>query len=197
MKKSEIYRRRRDAVQAYRDAYDQLVEALERVPVGITTWELRGRHGEEEKTRMLTEQVSLAAGAAGEVAQEYGAYMSVQKTGYSPTQTVNPILAWRTSLDAPWLLPPDHVLSVAMSLIGRLDAKYQEAVLRERSLAGRVAAFVRFPMDVREAVGTGTGGLRRVAVGVGILAQLFVAIVGGALAVALVGAVSALFRLIF
>jgi len=72
-----------------------------------------------------------------------------------------------------------------------------EASERERGITGLIAAFLRWPSDLREAVGPGHPAQLVAAGVIGVIGQLVVAAVGGALSIGLAAGAVALWELIF
>lgn len=111
-----------------------------------------------------------------------------------PSAAADPIANWRSSIDRPVLHPPSRVRDRALGLAALLRQDAKDAQRLERTWSSRIARWATFPLQVRDAVdrqrlGTGRGTARALAVGAGVLSQVAVAAVGGALAVAIVAVV--------
>ena len=80
------------------------------------------------------------------------------------------------------------VFDYCAQVIGHLTAMKDQAEAREKSFAGRVARFVRFPFDVREAAGLpDKRAVNAAAVGVGVFIQgVVVTVVGGVILAAII-----------
>jgi hypothetical protein len=67
---------------------------------------------------------------------------------------VSPIASWAIAANGGSTpIRPQHVLDACNYAIGTLSAWKSEAEQREKSLAGRLAWFIRLPREVREAAG--------------------------------------------
>lgn len=80
------------------------------------------------------------------------------------------------SLRDPDQLPAQTVVSAVESAIGLAQARASEAEEREKGIVGLIAAFLRWPTTVREAVGPDHAAQRRAASALGVVAQLVVGI---------------------
>lgn len=137
------------AVDRYSKALNDLLVIVETVQTGFGTWELRVPPSRKLEGDAALSKLARAAGPASAIADKYGVFLSAQRTGYSEPKTVSPLRNWQMCLDAPWLLPPDNVIGATLSLLGRIEHERDEARIRERTLAGRLARFIRFPVEVR------------------------------------------------
>jgi hypothetical protein len=139
--------------------------------------------------------VAAAAGAASSAFQRYGGTMTFHTGGY--IQSVDPMANWELSVKDPKQMAPETVISSADAAVALAKQKGIEAAQRERGLTGLIAAFLRWPANLREAVGTGHRAQRRAASVIGVIGQVMVTAVAGALTVGLVAGVVALWRLVF
>ena len=93
---------------------------------------------------------------------------------------VDPITNWAMSIRDPEQMPPESVVASVETAIGIATELRDQVKQREHGLIGLIAAFLRWPQDLREAVGPGQAQ-RRAAGAIGVFGQLVVAAVGGAL----------------
>ena len=96
------------------------------------------------------------------------------------------------SLRSPEELSPDIVVSSVEGAIGAARQEAAEAQQRERGLTGFIAAFVRWPSNLREAVGPDNRAQRTAAGAIGVLGQIIVATLATALGTGLVAGAVAL-----
>lgn len=141
-------------------------------------------------------EVARAAGAAASAYHQYGGKFTLRNAVYI-TNNVDPIANWDMSVKDPEQFPPDTVLVAVESAAARARQEAEDAAQRECGLTGVIAAFIRWPSDLREAVGPGHSVERTAAGVIGVIGQLFVATVGGALAVGLAAGAVALWKLAF
>ncbi|MDQ6933896.1 MAG: hypothetical protein M3130_01100 [Actinomycetota bacterium] len=109
---------------------------------------------------------------------------------------VNPVANWESSKD-PQQLEPTTVVSTVESAIARARQSAEEAAERERGLTGLIAAFLRWPSTLREAVGPDRSGQRAAAGVIGVLGQILVGIMASVLAAGLIAAGVAVGGLVF
>ncbi len=110
---------------------------------------------------------------------------------------VDPMTNWEMSLRDPEQFSPDTVISSVESAVARAKQEAVEAADRERGLTGLIAAFLRWLSDLREAVGPGHPAQLAAAGVIGVIGQLFVATIGGALSIGLAAGAVALWDLLF
>lgn len=146
MKKSTEYTELIPKVREFRDEFQQLLD------LGVSfhkystipneAWQIRERVG------------LLAAGAAHGIVMA-GAMVMHQDAPIAGGRrtTINPATSWSQAIDGDGFIEPRHVLDSCNLAIGQLDEMRLQAERTERSLAGRVARFIRFPAEVREAAG--------------------------------------------
>lgn len=183
MKPSERLRRDLDALHKFRNAYVGLLNASKR----IEDWP-HFRYvpkGDEQHWLELHREVSTAAGAAQwAYARQGGGTFTMRNAAYI-TNNVNPITNWIMSIEDAETLKPQMILTAVEAAIGGATQDYEEALSRERGLVGVIAAFIRWPQTLREAVGPGWAP-RAAAGAIGFIGQVMVAAIGGALATGLV-----------
>lgn len=128
---------------------------------------------------------AMAAGAAAEAYSSHGGIHTVTQFGRS--STFDPVLNWETALKDPEHLSPESVISSVEAAVARALQLSREASLRERGFTGLVAAFLRWPVTLREAVGPGAA--QRTAAGVvGVVGQVVVGLIVTAIVAAIVQA---------
>jgi hypothetical protein len=143
----------------------------------------------------LRSRVARAAGAASRASAEYGGTLSVAQFGQVVTN-MSPVTNWERSLRDPEWLRPDMVVGHVDAAIGLATVTLNEMRRRERGVVGLIASFLRWPQDLREAVGPGVAQ-RRVAGALGVFGQIVVGTISGALAVGLVALVVVLANSLF
>ena len=149
----------------------------------------------DQRWNDLRRAVAQAAGAAGPVYEQYGGTFTMRNAAYL-THGISPVANWEMSLRDPRQLSPDTVVSSLEAAVAAAQHEASEAAERERGITGLVAAFIRWPSDLREAVGPGKA--QRTAAGaVGIFGQIVVATIGGALAVGVAAGAVALWGVVF
>jgi hypothetical protein len=189
MRQSRRFAQQREAVERFRDALIELREELERSPEGITGYFYRWepRQGREKRAARLRTKVNEAAGPAQAAAATTGLrfHISPPPASRQPAMNVNPIASWTSALEPPNLLTMEHIFDYCDQVIGVLDGEAEEARTKERTLAGRIARFLAFPSEVREAARAQYPRVPpKLAFGAALLSQLFaliVAVVGGLL----------------
>lgn len=110
---------------------------------------------------------------------------------------VDPMANWELSLRDPEQFAPHTLIASVESAIARAKQEAIEATGRERGLTGLIAAFLRWPSDLREAVGPGHPAQLAAASVIGVIGQILVAATGGALSVGIVTGAVALWQLLF
>jgi hypothetical protein len=120
--------------------------------------------------------VGEKSGPAGEAVEQANVWMMIGG------KQLNAVRSWSQAFENPIIFNDDDVIDCTNQALGVLRSRYEEARRRERSLAGLLGRFVRFPQDVREAAGfkSGTAGARA-AVGAGIVAQILVVVISSVL----------------
>lgn len=183
MKPSERLKRDIEALAKFHSAYIALINASKRVD----EWpQIRFRpRGDEQRWLQLHREVSTAAGAAQwAYARQGGGTFTLRNAAYI-TNNVNPVSNWIMSIEDPESLKPQMILTAVEATIGGAEQDYEEALLRERGLIGLIAAFIRWPQSLREAVGPGWAP-RTAAGAIGFIGQVVVGTLATALAAGLV-----------
>jgi len=140
--------------------------------------------------------VASAAGAAAISYGRYGGTFTLRNVAYI-MNNVDPVTNWEMSLRDPDQLSPQTIVASVESAIARAQQEALDAARRERGLTGLVAAFLRWPSDLREAVGPGHSAQRRAAGAIGVVGQVIVGAVATALATGLIAAVVAAWQALF
>jgi hypothetical protein len=181
----------------FRNAYVELVNSAHAVPRGLTMAALEPAPGvsPNDWTRMYSE-ASKTAGAAAMAYRRYGGTFTLRNAAYI-MNAVDPVANWEMSIKDPQQLEPTAVISTVEAAIARARQEAQEAVERERGLTGFIAAFLRWPSTLREAVGPGHGAQRTAAGAIGILGQVVVGAITAGLTAGLVAGVVAIWRIVF
>lgn len=196
MKPSKRYSRDADVMMEFRNAYVRLVNCAQLregelfLPVlGPAPGVSRQEWGD------LRSAAAHAAGAAGHVYARYGGTLSMRNAAYLMTG-VNPVANWELSLRDPEQLRPESLIAAVEGAMARARQEAAEAEDREKGFTGLVAAFLRWPSDLRDAVGPGKA--QRTAAGVvGVFGQVIVATLGGALAVGVAAGAAELWQSAF
>ncbi|MFE7503883.1 hypothetical protein [Promicromonospora sp. NPDC057488] len=144
----------------------------------------------------LRREVALASGPAAAAYVRYGGTYTLHNAAVI-RRDVNPVVNWEMSLRSPEELSPDMVVSSVEGAIGAARQEAAEAQQRERALTGLIAAFVRWPSNLREAVGTDNQAQRTAAGAIGVLGQIIVATLATALGTGLVAGAVALWTAFF
>lgn len=182
-------------IEALRLFRDELVRLLTMIDEGDQ--ERRRRFGprylgepdeiesaEVERHRAHVAELSGSAAIACAEAGVTVIYQDAPIAGGRQT-TINPVQSWSYALDGTGHVGVDVVLDSCNQAIGILKTRYEEAHRLERSLAGRVARFIRFPAQVRRAAGfppKSTAG--RVTFSVAVALQTIITTAVGAVVVA-------------
>lgn len=140
--------------------------------------------------------VATAAGTAAIPYDRYGGTFTLRSAAHI-MNNVDPVTNWELSLRDPELLAPETVVASVDAAIAKATKGAHDAAQRERGLTGVIAAFLRWPSDLREAVGSGHPAQRRAAGAIGIFGQILVGAFTTALATGLVAGAVAAWRLVF
>jgi len=191
MRPSQQFKRDAELVYAFREAYVALLNSTRpHQPRFITQL---GPAVPIEEWNRLRHAVSVAAGAAGPAYHRHRGTFALRNAAYVMSG-VDPVANWEMSLRDPEQLAPETIISAVEAAIGAARQKAAEAKDRERGLVGLIAAFLRWPSELREAVGPGQSAQRAAAGVLGVLAQLLVGILGSVIATGLVALGVAVWR---
>jgi hypothetical protein len=186
-------------MRAFREAYVELINNSRpgHLNSSFLTAMVPGAGVTDQAWMRLRSEVATAAGAAGRSYARWGGTFTLRNAAYI-THDVDPVANWEMSLRDVEQFPPPTVVAAVEAAIATAHQAAIEAQQRERGLTGLIAAFLRWPSNLREAVGPGGGGVQRTAAGViGVVGQVIVAAVAGALATGLVATAVALWRAVF
>lgn len=179
----------------FRNAYVDLVNSS-RLSEGAYFNPQLGRAVDNQTWQARRSAVAASAGAAAMAYSKHGGVFTLRNAAYI-MNGVDPVTNWEMSIRDPEQLAPGMVISSVESAIARAKQEAVEALGRERGLTGLIAAFLRWPSDLREAVGPGHPAQLAAAGVIGVIGQILVAAIGGALSVGVVGGAVALWQLIF
>jgi hypothetical protein len=180
------------AVNRFIEALNDFLEVMEPRPEGFSGsfYQWVPKNGQEQRSAQLRAIVNQRSGPATKAAEAANIALTLREPPAvgGREHVVNAIATWWSALDPPNLLPMQSVFDYCAQVIGHLTAMRDEAEARERTLAGRVARFVRFPLDIREAAGLpGKRAVNAAAVGIGVFLQgVVVTVVGGVIVAAII-----------
>lgn len=186
-------------MRAFREAYVELINSSRpgHVNGSFLTAMVPGSGVTDQRWMRLRSEVATSAGAASRSYPRWGGTFTLRNAAYI-SHNVDPVANWEMSLRDVEQFPPETVLAAVEAAMATAHQAANEARQRERGLTGLIAAFLRWPSNLREAVGPGGAGVQRTAAGViGVVGQALVAAVAGALATGLVAAAVALWRAVF
>jgi hypothetical protein len=178
-----------DALVQFRDAYSSYVDVLEMHPAGYRVYHLVPKEGMESEAAVLRAEVARLSGAAAVVADRVAGPLEVVPPPMvgGVVKRMNPIRNWNVPLEPPNDLDTHHVLDYCNQAIGIIDAQLAQAKEEERSLAGRIARFVRLPYEVRRLASPSTRAGRAAALGAGVVLQgITVTVIGGLIVAGLI-----------
>lgn len=188
----------RDAniMMAFRDAYVELTNNARRVSDGWSLATLEPDGISRARWVELYSAVATAAGAAGPVYGRYGGTVTLRNAAYI-MNNVNMLVNWELSIRDPEQLPIHMLISSVESAVARARQLADEAAERERGITGLIAAFLRWPSTLREAVGPEHGAQRTAAGAIGFFGQLVVGILATLLTTGLIAGVVSLWKVAF
>ncbi len=125
----------------------------------------------------LFDEVSRAAGPAGPIYPQYGPIFQTH-SGPWVNSGFNPVVGWKTSVDDIEQFPPQTLITALDGAIARAQAESEDALNREKGFTGFIARFIRWPLELREAVGKGAV-IQNAALTVGFVGQIFVGVASG------------------
>ncbi|NJC67381.1 hypothetical protein HC028_23175 [Planosporangium flavigriseum] len=176
---------------AFRDAYQEVVD----LTVPKLDFMMRVRDPKPGKEWDLAEAKLKAARLAGRARQaQRSSDASVPFSVNGGQIRLDPVLGWEYSLRDGEAMPPDALLATLSLMAGAIESKAEEAEHNERSLAGRVAAFVGFPLQVRALATAEHPSLAKAALATGIAAQVFAGVMATLIAALITTAVAALWK---
>lgn len=140
-----------DEVRAFREKVTELVEhtAFFGPPgIGFET----PLEGQAEVVGRLRGEVSRLAGSAQVGFLVTGSLIqTARETGQ--LTTLNPAASWMTMMQPKAMLGREDIIEAANLAEGRLRSLARQRESEERSMAGKIAALIRFPKHVRELTG--------------------------------------------
>lgn len=185
MKPSERFELDAVLIREFRDAYvDLLNSARPDNSISMVTVSLRP-NVDNETWQQKRIRVAQAAGAAALAYSKHGGTFALRNAAYI-MHDVDPVTNWEMSLRDPEQLRPEVVVSTVESADARARQLALEAKRRERGVTGLIASFLRWPSNLREAVGPGHRAQRQVAGVIGFLGQILAAALATAIAAAVV-----------
>lgn len=194
MKPSQKHQRDAELMTAFSKAYVDLIANSE---------PFDGNWGVELGPKVIDDvweqklrAVAAAAGAVGESYSRHGGLWTLRRPGLAHDY-VDPVANWESSLSDPETYPAQRMITSVDAAIASAQRAATDAAKRERGLTGLIAAFLRWPSDLREAVGPGHGAQRRAAGAIGVVGQILVAGLAGALATGIGAGTIALVGLVF
>ena len=165
MKPSQRHAVHANRLVEFRNAYVALINASHREYQFPATVYVAA--GDTMRWTQLRDAVARAAGPAAPVYPRYGTLFQLRSGGWVQDRA-NPVLHWETAMRNCELLAPDTLVGALDGAIARAYAERDDAQAREKGFTGLVARFLRWPWELREAVGGGAVARRSAyAVGVG------------------------------
>lgn len=195
VKPSKRYNQDAEQMMAFRNAYVDLVNHARPVSDGWSLPELQSAT-DAHSWQMKLAAVASAAGVAASPYGRYGGTFTLRNAAYI-MNNVDPVTNWEMSLRDPEQLSPQTIIGSVEAAIARARQEAADAVERERGLTGLIAAFLRWPSDLRDAVGSGHPAQRTAAGFIGVFGQVLVTGVGGAVTIGVVAGFVALWRVVF
>jgi len=185
-------------MHAFREAYVQLVNASR---TGSRNGSflpslVPGNGVNAQEWNRLRSKVAATCGAAGPSYNRHGGTFTLRNAAYI-SNNVNPVDNWDLSFRDPEQFPPETVLSAVEAAIASAAQKASDARDRERGVTGIIAAFLRWPSTLREAVDPESSGQQWAAGVIGVAGQIVVGIVASVLATGLVAVGVLAFRAAF
>ena len=191
MKPSVRYRDDAEALRAFCNAYVNVINASQ-PREGLYGSELVANVPPPEWSRLRSE-AAHAAGAATTAYHRNGGGTFTLKNAAVIMQNIDPISNWDMSLRDPDF-SAEAVVAAVEQTIGLAERRAAEAEQREKGIVGLIAAFLRWPSTLREAVGPGHAAQRRAAGAFGFIGQVIVCVIGTAIATGVVAGLLAIWR---
>jgi hypothetical protein len=195
VKPSERLKRDADALSLFRNAYVDLVNHAQPYRENMYATVVLRPDTDHETWQRMRSEVSGAVGMAAAAYSRHGGTMTLRNAAYI-MHDVDPVANWEMSLRDPEQMRPESLISSVDSAIARARQLSREAAERERGLTGVIAAFLRWPSNLREAVGSDHPAQRRAAGAIGVVGQILVGAVATAIATGLVAGTVALWRVL-
>ena len=157
-------------LREFRNAYVQLINASIRNDTFPRT--SMGPLVDTKDWMALFDAVSRSAGPAGPIYLIYG---PIYQTHSGPwvNGAFNPVVGWKTSIDDIEQFPPQTLIAALDGAIARAETESLDSQIREKGITGLIARFIRWPLELREAVGRGAA-VQNVAMTIGFIGQVLV-----------------------
>jgi hypothetical protein len=135
----------------------------------------------DEQLQNLRADVSRLSGLAACGSKRVGRYIVHRDPPAvgGRAHVLDPIESWFAAFERPYMIRPEDVLNTVDNCAGELEQMFDDACVRERTLAWRLGHVLGFPGRVRDAAGFQSRLGQGVEFASGVLVQLAVLIVGG------------------
>jgi hypothetical protein len=185
-----------DRLVAFRTAFIRLLNSSkpEKRDFSMFFVKLVPNVSHDEWTKLQTDVATASGAAASAYLANGGATYTLKNAAYI-MNNVNPVSNWMMTLESPDELKPEMVTSAVETAIGVATERLERAKRSERGLVGLIAAFLRWPSTLREAVGD-NAYQRGAASAIGVVGQILVGAIAAALGTGLVAGVVALWQLV-
>lgn len=184
MKPSDRYRRDAEALREFRVAFVDLVNNSKPRISGIGTVSAQPAL-DHEAWGAKRQRVALASGPAASAFTKFGSNLTLRNVVYVMND-INPVTNWEMALKDPEQMSPGTVVSIVEAAFANARRAHEDAVDRERGITGVIAAFLRWPSTLREAVDPENVGQARAAAVLGYVGQVLVGIFASLIATGLV-----------
>lgn len=190
MKPSERYRRDAEVMLTFRNAFVDLLNHSRPVEASYLRTSMGPQAGMAESRWLeMRSAVASASGPAAVAYRRYGGALTLRNAAFM-MNNVDPVMNWELSFKDPEQMPPHEVASIMDAVIATAKEHAEDARQRERGLTGLIAAFLRWPENLREAVGPGR--TQRTAAGaIGVVGQIIVGLIVTGIAALLAAAFKA------
>ena len=153
MKPSKRLAQDAELLTAFRNAYVDLLNHS-RLKEGDYFIQQLGPAVDAQTWHAKRSAVATSAGAAAGAYTRHGGTFTLRNAAYIMSH-VDPVANWEMSLRDPEQLKPETVVSSVESAAARANQEALDAARREGGLTGLIASFLRWPSELREAVGPG------------------------------------------
>lgn len=186
MRKSELLREDINNVKEFLRLYNELAAEVAKLPdtygiISMTTNKLDSI--QDPNVLALSDNLAQAAGNIHNALENYGDKVILRG------ESVNPVINWRMSFSYYPVITPGQIRESCNRLLGKLESSQTKAIRSERSLAGKLARVISFPVEVRDSAGIRSGRTKKFLFGATIFGQIFAAVVAGLLLYILVRAI--------
>lgn len=170
MKPSQRHATNAERLSNFRNAYVQLINAS--IQKDAYPKISMGPGGDVNEWMLLRHQVSRLAGPAGPIYPHYG---PIYQTHSGPwvNSNFNPVVGWETSINDIKQFPPQTLITALDGAITRAETEVCDAREREKGITGLIAKFIRWPLELKEAVGKGSA-IQKAALTLGVMGQVLV-----------------------